>query len=193
MFKSRKQKEIEKRIAQKRLIKKLSNQVKILDSKKNSFLKDGADAYSKGMKQQFNLAVAGLRISLNQKKRVESMLMNLKITSQLKDISKLTVDFLKQMKSVSKDLIKITDLKSFDKISNDFDIALKRFNNQTENLENFIDGAEKTISNTENKINNDNISNVEAIDLILDSIKHEKTNQSFAEFKEKILNDNSGE
>ena len=193
MFKSRKQKEIEKRIAQKRLIKKLSNQVKILDSKKNSFLKDGADAYSKGMKQQFNLAVAGLRISLNQKKRVESMLMNLKITSQLKDISKLTVDFLKQMKSVSKDLIKITDLKSFDKISNDFDIALKRFTNQTENLENFIDGAEKTISNTENKINNDNISNVEAIDLILDSIKHEKTNQSFAEFKEKILNDNSGE
>lgn len=190
MFKSKKQKEFEKRIAQKRLLKELSNQIKKLDMQKNAFIRDGQEAYSKGMKQQFNLAAAGLRISLNQKKRVETMLMNLKITSQLKDISKVTVDFLKQMKSVSKDLIKITDLKSFDKISNDFEFALRRFSNQTENMENFIDGSEKSIINTDSKINEGDIKDNEAVDLILDSMKDENINHSFEEFKNKILNDN---
>jgi hypothetical protein len=193
MFKSKKQKEFEKRIAQKRLLKELSNQIKKLDMQKNAFIRDGQEAYSKGMKQQFNLAAAGLRISLNQKKRVETMLMNLKITSQLKDISKVTVDFLKQMKSVSKDLIKITDLKSFDKISNDFEFALRRFSNQTENMENFMDGSEKSIINTDSKINEGDIKDNEAVDLILDSMKDENINHSFEEFKNKILNDNSEE
>lgn len=193
MFKSKKQKEFEKRIAQKRLLKELSNQIKKLDMQKNAFIRDGQEAYSKGMKQQFNLAAAGLRISLNQKKRVETMLMNLKITSQLKDISKVTVDFLKQMKSVSKDLIKITDLKSFDKISNDFEFALRRFSNQTENMENFIDSSEKSIINTDSKINEGDIKDNEAVDLILDSMKDENINHSFEEFKNKILNDNSEE
>jgi hypothetical protein len=193
MFKSKKQKEFEKRIAQKRLLKELSNQIKKLDMQKNAFIRDGQEAYSKGMKQQFNVAAAGLRISLNQKKRVETMLMNLKITSQLKDISKVTVDFLKQMKSVSKDLIKITDLKSFDKISNDFEFALRRFSNQTENMENFIDSSEKSIINTDSKINEGDIKDNEAVDLILDSMKDENINHSFEEFKNKILNDNSEE
>ena len=190
MFKTKKQKEFDKRIAQKKLLKELSNQIKKLDMQKNAFIRDGQEAYSKGMKQQFNLAAAGLRISLNQKKRVETMLMNLKITSQLKDISKVTVDFLKQMKSVSKDLIKITDLKSFDKISSDFEFALRRFSSQTENVENFIDDSEKTISNTNSNINEDDIKDNEAVDLILDSMKDEKINHSFDEFKNKILNDN---
>jgi hypothetical protein len=193
MFKSKKQKEFEKRIAQKRLLKELSNQIKKLDMQKNAFIRDGQEAYSKGMKQQFNLAAAGLRISLNQKKRVETMLMNLKITSQLKDISKVTVEFLKKKKSVSKDLIKITDLKSFDKISNDFEFALRRFSNQTENMENFMDGSEKSIINTDSKINEGDIKDNEAVDLILDSMKDEKINHSFEEFKNKILNDNSEE
>jgi len=193
MFKTKKQKEFEKRIAQKRLLKELSNQIKKLDMKKNAFIREGQEAYSKGMKQQFNLAAAGLRISLNQKKRVETMLMNLKITSQLKDISKVTVDFLKQMKSVSKDLIKITDLKSFDKISSDFDFALRRFTSQTENMENFINDSEKSIINTDSKINEGDIKDNEAVDLILDSMKDENINHSFEEFKNKILNDNSEE
>lgn len=190
MFKTKKQKEFDKRIAQKKLLKELSNQIKKLDMQKNAFIRDGQEAYSKGMKQQFNLAAAGLRISLNQKKRVETMLMNLKITSQLKDISKVTVDFLKQMKSVSKDLIKITDLKSFDKISSDFEFALRRFSSQTENVENFIDDSEKTITDTNSNINEDDIKDNEAVDLILDSMKDEKINHSFDEFKNKILNDN---
>ena len=190
MFKTKKQKEFDKRIAQKKLLKELSNQIKKLDMQKNAFIRDGQEAYSKGMKQQFNLAAAGLRISLNQKKRLETMLMNLKITSQLKDISKVTVDFLKQMKSVSKDLIKITDLKSFDKISSDFEFALRRFSSQTENVENFIDDSEKTITNTNSNINEDDIKDNEAVDLILDSMKDEKINHSFDEFKNKILNDN---
>ena len=193
MFKTKKQKEFEKRIAQKKLLKELSNQIKKLDMKKNAFIREGQEAYSKGLKQQFNLAAAGLRISLNQKKRVETMLMNLKITSQLKDISKVTVDFLKQMKSVSKDLIKITDLKSFDKISSDFDFALRRFTSQTENMENFINDSEKTIINTDSKINEGDIKDNEAVDLILDSMKDENINHSFEEFKNKILNDNSEE
>jgi len=186
MFKTKKQKEFEKRIAQKRLLKELSNQIKKLDMKKNAFIREGQEAYSKGMKQQFNLAAAVLRISLNQKKRVETMLMNLKITSQLKDISKVTVDFLKQMKSVSKDLIKITDLKSFDKISSDFDFALRRFTSQTENMENFINDSEKSIINTDSKINEGDIKDNEAVDLILDSMKDENINHSFEEFKNKI-------
>ena len=191
MFKSKKRKEFEKRIALKKTLKALTKQVNKLEIQKNTFIKDGREAYSKGMKQQFNLAVAGLKISLEQKKRLETMLMNLKITSQLKDISKLTVDFLEQMRTVSKDLIKITDVKSFHKVSSDFETALKRFSNQTENMESFLDDAEKEIE--EVGTNEGQLKSNEAIDLILDGLGEKQTSQSFNDFKEKVMNNQSKE
>ena len=191
MFKSKKRKEFEKRIALKKTLKALTKQVNKLEVQKNTFIKDGREAYSKGMKQQFNLAVAGLKISLEQKKRVETMLMNLKITSQLKDISKLTVDFLGQMRTVSKDLIKITDVKSFHKVSSDFETALKRFSHQTDNMESFLDDTEKEIK--EVGTNEGQLESNEAIDLILDGLGEKQTSQSFSDFKEKVMNNQSKE
>ena len=191
MFKSKKRKEFEKRIALKKTLKALTKQVNKLEVQKNTFIKDGREAYSKGMKQQFNLAVAGLKISLEQKKRVETMLMNLKITSQLKDISKLTVDFLGQMRTVSKDLIKITDVKSFHKVSSDFETALKRFSNQTDNMESFLDDTENEIK--EVGTNEGQLESNEAIDLILDGLGEKQTSQSFSDFKEKVMNNQSKE
>ena len=119
------------------------------------------------------------------------MLMNLKITTQLKDISKLTVDFLEQMRTVSKDLIKITDVKSFHKVSSDFEMALKKFSHQTDNMQEFLDTSENEIKEVSE--NESHIKSNEAIDLILDGLGEKNHNQSFSDFKEKVMNNQSKE
>jgi len=190
MFKSKRQKELEKRMAVKRTMRELSKQIKRLDMQKDAFITEGKEAYSKGLKQQFNLAVSGLRISLAQKKKVESMLLNLKITAQLKDISKMTVDFLGQMKAVSKDMIKLTDMKAFQKVSAEFEIAMDRFSDQTDQMESFLEDTDTSFQET--LVDKDDINDEEVMSLIFDSLQDgQKTDQSFEEFKESVMKQKS--
>ena len=190
MFKSKRQKELEKRMAVKRTIRELSKQIKKLDTQKDSFISQGREAYSKGLKQQFNLAISGLRISLAQKRKVESMLLNLKITSQLKDISKMTVDFLNQMKNVSKDMIKLTDMKAFEKVSSEFEVAMDRFSDQTDHMESFLEDTDTSFQET--LVDKDDIHDEEVMALIFDSLEdNQKMDKSFEEFKESVIKQKS--
>jgi hypothetical protein len=187
MFKSKSQKEFDKKMALKRTLRELSKQANRLNTQKESFINDARDAYSKGLKQQFTLAISGLKIALAQKKKVESMLLNLKITSQLKDISKMTVDFLDQMKSVSKDMIKLTDIKSFEKVSEEFELAMEKFSEQTDQMESFLENTDESFQNS--LVNENDIDNNEVMSLIFDGLNVDsKFDTTFEEFKESVMN-----
>lgn len=191
MFKSKSQKELEMRMALKKTLREMERQIKKLDDQKESFIKEGKEAYEKGLKQQFSLAVSGLRITMAQKKKVESMLLNLKITAQLKDISQMTVDFLGQMKAVSKEMIKLTNEKAFQKVAADFEFAMDKFSTQTDQMETFLEDSDASFQET--MVDSNDINDEEVMSLIFDELKTGGTmkDSSFEAFKNSILNNKS--
>ena len=191
MFKSKSQKELEMKMALKKTVREMERQIKKLDEQKEAFIKEGKQAYEKGLKQQFSLAVSGLRITLGQKKKVESMLLNLRITAQLKDISQMTVDFLGQMKAVSREMIKLTNEKAFQKVAVDFEFAMDKFSNQAEQMETFLEDSDASFKDT--MVDQNEIKDEEVISLIFDELQAtgEVKDASFEAFKNSILDNKS--
>ena len=80
------------------------------------------------------------------------MKLNFEITSQMRDMSKMTVEFLDGMSSISKDMMKITKDVNFKKVTQNFTEAMMGVEVQTEQMEQFMN---ETSSSFETNFNAD--------------------------------------
>ena len=101
-------KEIQKKMLIKQTINSMNKQIQKLEEQKKSYIEAGKQAKQQGLSAQYNLALSGLRMTIAQQRRVYEMKLNFEITSQMKDMSKMTVEFLDGMSSLSKDMMKLT-------------------------------------------------------------------------------------
>ena len=141
-------KEIEKRMLIKRTIAAMEKQIQKLEEQKKSYIDAGKQAKQKGLTAQYNLAVAGLRMTITQQRRVYEMKLNFEITSQMKDMSKMTSDFLSGMSALSKDMMKLTKEKDFLKVQKQFTEAMTGVEMQTERMEEFMDETQSVFSSS---------------------------------------------
>lgn len=139
-------KEIEKRMLIKKTITSMNKQIQKLEEQKNVYIEAGKQAKQKGLTAQYNLALSGLKMTLAQQRRVEEMKLNFEITSQMKDMSQMTSEFLKGMGVLSKDMMKLTKEKDFLKVQKQFNEAMTSVELQTEQMESFMDETESTFS-----------------------------------------------
>lgn len=185
MFKSKEQKELEKKMALKKTMNAMTKQIKKLDEQKDMFIKQGKEAIKKGLQQQVNLALSGLRMTLSQKKKVESMLLNLKITSQMKDVMAMTSEFLKAMTDVSKEMNKLTSEKEFNQLSKTFEKAMQGVSMQTERLDSFLENSDDSYENVSQDPNDIKDDEVKA--LLFDGDADDNVDESFEAFKKSLL------
>ena len=80
-FKSKQQKEIEKKMLIKRTINSMNKQINRLEDQKQVFIDAAKRAKLKGLDAQFNLALSGYKMTVQQQKRAQEMLLNFEITS----------------------------------------------------------------------------------------------------------------
>lgn len=139
-------KEIEKRMLIKRTISAMEKQIQKLEEQKKVYIEAGKQAKQKDLPAQFNLALSGLKMTITQQRRVYEMKLNFEITSQMKDMTLMTGEFLKGMGSLSKDMMKLTKEKDFLKVQSQFNEAMMGVEMQTENIENFMDETESMFS-----------------------------------------------
>ena len=135
-------KEIEKRMLIKQTINSMNKQIQKLEEQKEVYLRAGKEAKERGLEAQYNLALSGLKMTMAQKKRVYEMKLNFEITSQMKDMTLMTTEFLKGMSSLSKDMVKLSKEKDFKKVEKQFAEAMVAQEVQTMNLENFMDNTQ---------------------------------------------------
>ena len=135
-------KEMEKRMLIKRTISAMEKQIQKLEEQKKVYLEAGKQAKQKGLTAQYNLALSGLRMTIAQQRRVYEMKLNFEITSQMKDMSKMTSEFLEGMGSLSKDMMKLTKQKDFAKVQKQFGEAMMGVEMQTAQMEDFMDETE---------------------------------------------------
>ncbi len=141
-------KELEKKMLIKKTINAMNKQIQKLEEQKKVYIDAGKTAKQQGLTAQYNLALSGLRMTIAQQRRVYEMKLNFEITSQMKDMSKMTGEFLEGMGSLSKDMLKLTKEKDFSKVQKQFTEAMTNVELQTEQMESFMDDTEAAFSTT---------------------------------------------
>ena len=141
-------KEMKKRMLIKQTITAMEKQIQKLEEQKKVYIEAGKQAKQKGLTAQYNLALSGLRMTITQQRRVYEMKLNFEITSQMKDMSKMTSEFLQGMGSLSKDMLKLTKERDFLKVQKQFTEAMMGVEMQTERMEEFMDETESMFASS---------------------------------------------
>lgn len=139
-------KEIEKRMLIKRTIAEMDKQIQKLERQKTAYIEAGKQAKQRGLTAQYNLALSGLRMTIMQQRRVMEMKLNFEITSQMKDMTRMTADFLAGMGSLSRDMMKLTKESDFLKVQQQFSEAMMSVEVQAEQMESFMDETQSSFS-----------------------------------------------
>ena len=142
LFKSKQEKEIEKKMLIKRTINTMNKQINTLEEQKKVFVEKAKTAKKNGLDAQYNLALTGYKMTLLQQKRAQEMLLNFEITSQMKDMTMMTKEFLGGMSVLSKEMAKLADEKEFIKVQKQFELAMGNAERQAEQMDMFTDYAE---------------------------------------------------
>ncbi len=132
LFKSKQQKEIEKKMLIKRTINTMNKQIEKLEQQKQVFIDAAKRAKQKDLDAQFNLALSGYKMTVQQQRRAQEMLLNFEITAQMKDVTMMTSEFLRGMSSISQEMTKLADAKEFAKIQAQFEQAMVAVETQTD-------------------------------------------------------------
>ena len=144
LFKSKAEKEFDKKMVVKKTINSMNKQISTLEEQKNIFVEKAKEAKKKGLEAQYNLALSGYRMTYAQQKKAQEMLLNFEITSQMKDMTMMTSEFLKGMSLLSREMSKLADSKQFAKVQKEFEIAMNSVEEQSSQMEVFLDSAETT-------------------------------------------------
>lgn len=141
-------KEIEKKMLVKRTINSMTKQIDKLEEQKNMFIDRAKEARKHGLEAQFNLALSGYKMTLSQQKRAQEMLLNFEITSQMKDMSMMTKEFLGGMSVLSKEMSKLANSRDFVQVQKEFEQAMKAAEMQSQQMEIFMDMSQDTFSSS---------------------------------------------
>ena len=168
MFKSKQQKEFEKKMAIKKTINEMNKQIAKLEESEKNFIEIAKRAKAQGIESQLNIAMNSLKMTMAHKKRVQEMLLNFQIMTQTKDMLMTTSEFLKGMGELSKDMSKLCDDKEFRKVAEAFEKAMYNTEQQTERMDMFLDQSKDSFANLSSIENKDTVKD-EDINALIDN------------------------
>ncbi len=195
IFKSKQQKEIEKKMLIKRTINTMNKQINRLEEQKKVFIEAAKKAKIKGLDAQFNLALSGYKMTVQQQKRAQEMLLNFEITAQMKDVTMMTSEFLRGMSDISKEMSKLADAKEFAKIQAQFEEAMVAVETQTDQMDNFMEMSQETFYNAGKDKSGKDMSDEELEKFIMeqasqDELSSENIDKEMEELRKKIDSEN---
>lgn len=189
LFQNAEKKEMQRRLLIKQTMKSIEKYIAGLNKQYESYVEIAKVAKMKGADQQFKLAVSAIRTVTSQKQKAEEMLLNIQITSQMRDLTKMTKGFLTTMNTMSKDMIKTTKSMDFDNVTKNFETALDNVEVATDRLDTLLDSSNDSYASIadNSKISNDEIAKM--IDL---EIAHQESvlNSNIDAKMEKLNNKN---
>lgn len=191
LFKSKQEKEIQKKMLVRRTINTMNKQINRLEEQKQVFIDAAKRAKEKDLDAQFKLALSGYKMTVQQQRRAQEMLLNFEITAQMKDVTMMTSDFLRGMSEISKDMSKLADAKEFAKIQAQFEEAMTAVETQTDQIDNFMEMSQETFYNAGKDKKGAGMTDEEFEKFIeeqasLDSLSSENIDKEMEELKKKI-------
>ena len=148
LFKSKATKQLEQKLIIKRTINNMNKQINDLEAAKKTYIDKAKIAKKNGLQSQYNLAMSGYKMTIAQQKRAQEMLLNFELTSQMKDMSAMTGEFLKSLSILSKEMVKLTKDKEFFKVQQEFERAMQGVENRTEQMDAFMEMSQDGFRNS---------------------------------------------
>ena len=195
LFKSKQQKEIEKKMLVKRTMNTMNKQINRLEEQKKVFVDAAKRAKEKDLEAQYQLALSGYRMTVQQQRRAQEMLLNFEITAQMKDVTMMTSEFLRGMSVISKEMTKLADEKEFAKIQAQFEEAMVAVETQTDQMDNFMEMSQETFYNQGVDKSGKQMSDEEFEKFIMeqvgqDELSNEAIEKEMEELRKKIESEN---
>ena len=146
LFKSKIEKELEKKRLIKRTVYNMNKQIDALEEQKKVFVQKAVEAKKNGLEAQYNLALTGYKMTLLQQKRAQEMRLNFEITSQMKDMTMMTKQLSGGMSVLSKEMAKLADEKEFIEVQKQFEIAMGKAEKQAEQMDIFMETSQDSFA-----------------------------------------------
>lgn len=191
LFKTKQQKEIEKKMLVKRTINSMNKQIARLEDQKKVFIDAAKTAKQKNLEAQFNLALSGYKMTAVQQKRAQEMLLNFEITAQMRDVTMMTTEFLRSMSTISKEMTKLADAKEFAKIQQQFEEAITAVETQTDQMDSFMEMSQESFKQAGKSKSSDDMTDAEFEKFIMeqasiDELQSEDIDKQLEEIRKKI-------
>ena len=145
LFKSKAQKEQERKMLVKQSMKELEKRITKLKAQESKYIEMAKIAQREELPDQIKLAEEALRMTISERKRTYKMLLNSQIISQMKDMTSMTNEFLKAIQVISKDIAHGTTA-DMSKISGELRLAMDRVSDQTEQLSDMLEDSQDSVS-----------------------------------------------
>ena len=138
LFKSKAQKEQERKMLVKQSMKELEKRITKLKAQEGKYIEMAKIAQREELPDQIKLAEEALRMTISERKRTYKMLLNSQIISQMKDMTSMTNEFLSAIQVISKDIAHGTTA-DMSKISGELRLAMDKVSEQTEQLSDMLE------------------------------------------------------
>lgn len=145
LFKSKAEKEAERRMLVKQSMKELEKRIRKLKEQELVYIKAAKAAQQENLPKQIQLAKDALKMTVSERKRTMEMLLNAQIISQMRDMSAMTGEFLKAVHNISKSIAGSTS-QDVNKISSELKVAMGKVEAQTENLADMLENSQDDLS-----------------------------------------------
>ena len=145
LFKTKAEKEQERRMLVKQSMKELEKRVRKLKEQEAVYVRAAQTAQQENLPKQIQLAKDALKMTISERKRTMEMLLNAQIISQMRDMSAMTGEFLKAVHNISKSIAG-TASQDVNKISAELKMAMGQVENQTENLADMLENSQDDVS-----------------------------------------------
>ena len=165
LFKSKAQKEQERRVLVKQSMRELKKHIGKLEEKQAKYVQTIRWAQKENLPNQAQLAAQGLKMTVAERKRTMEMLLNAEIISQMRDTSEMTKEFLKAVHNISKSIASSTSM-DVNKISAELQSAIDKVEEQTENLSDMLENAQGDVGTYAENFSAESVSDEEINELI---------------------------
>lgn len=189
LFKSKATKALEQKMIVKKTINNMNKQINDLENAKKSYIEKAKIAKKNGLDAQYNLALSGYKLTIAQQKRAQEMLLNFELTSQMKDMSVMTGEFLQGLSILSKEMVKLTKDKEFFKVQQEFEKAMKGVETRTEQMDVFMEMSEDGFRNSttsEDTISDEEFAKIIEEESVQDELTSDKIDSELQELKKRI-------
>lgn len=158
-FKSKAEKEQERKMLVKRSMKELEKRIAKLKEQEQVYINAARVAIREELPDQIKLATEALKMTRSEEKRTYKMLLNAQIISQMKDMTAMTNEFLGAIQVISKDIANTTTA-DMSKLTSELRMAMDKVSEQTENLGEMLEESQDSVGDftaTSNIVSDDEI------------------------------------
>ena len=142
LFKSKAEKEQERKMLVKKSMRELERRIAKLQEQEGKYVQAAQIAIREQLPDQEKLAKEALKMTISERKRTYKMLLNAQIISQMKDMSAMTGQFLNAIHVLSKDIAGSTTA-DMSKLTTDLKMAMDKVALQTENLGEMLEDSQE--------------------------------------------------